>query len=105
MTKTSHYIKQESTEHVINVVLFSGVKDNGPVKLWDPDMKRCRSFALETDDKVDIVKSVSRAKVLIACLYGLYVAFTIITPALCNHLSRSFDEECFCERRVKSLLV
>lgn len=38
-------------------------KDNGPVKLWDQEMMRRRAFPLtETGNKIDVVKSVSRAK-------------------------------------------
>ncbi|XP_055878559.1 echinoderm microtubule-associated protein-like 6 isoform X2 [Biomphalaria glabrata] len=38
-------------------------KDNGPVKLWDQEMKRCKAFPLkETGSKADVVKSVCRAK-------------------------------------------
>ena len=37
--------------------------DGGPVKLWDQDMKRCRAFSLETNQQVDVVKSVCRTKV------------------------------------------
>ncbi|GFS05106.1 echinoderm microtubule-associated protein-like 6 [Elysia marginata] len=38
-------------------------KDNGPVKLWDQEMKRCKAFPLkENGSKADVVKSVCRAK-------------------------------------------
>ncbi|XP_064600933.1 echinoderm microtubule-associated protein-like 6 [Liolophura sinensis] len=40
-----------------------GVKDNGPVKLWDQEMKRCRAFPLlEEGSKSSVVKSVCRCK-------------------------------------------
>ncbi|XP_041352370.1 echinoderm microtubule-associated protein-like 6 isoform X2 [Gigantopelta aegis] len=39
------------------------LKDSGPVKLWDQDMKRCKAFAIsEGVKKADIVKSVCRLK-------------------------------------------
>ncbi|WAR18910.1 EMAL6-like protein [Mya arenaria] len=38
-------------------------KDNGPVKLWDQEMKRCRAFPLrDHGSKADVVKSVCRIK-------------------------------------------
>lgn len=33
------------------------------MKLWDQEMKRCRSFNLGTGAPVDVVKSVCRQKV------------------------------------------
>ena len=39
-------------------------KDNGAVKLWDQEMKRCRAFPLrDHGSKCDVVKSVCRIKV------------------------------------------
>ncbi|ESO87658.1 hypothetical protein LOTGIDRAFT_166239 [Lottia gigantea] len=38
-------------------------KDNGPVKLWDQDMKRCKAFPIRDEGKrADVVKSVCRSK-------------------------------------------
>ncbi|CAG5133153.1 unnamed protein product, partial [Candidula unifasciata] len=38
-------------------------KDNGPVKLWDQEMKRCKAFPFkESGSTADVVKSVCRAK-------------------------------------------
>ncbi|XP_012942464.1 echinoderm microtubule-associated protein-like 6 isoform X2 [Aplysia californica] len=38
-------------------------KENGPVKLWDQEMKRCRAFPVrENGTTADVVKSVFRAK-------------------------------------------
>ncbi|XP_060573407.1 echinoderm microtubule-associated protein-like 6 [Ruditapes philippinarum] len=38
-------------------------KENGPVKLWDQEMKRCRAFPLhDHGSKADVVKSVCRIK-------------------------------------------
>ncbi|XP_050404782.1 echinoderm microtubule-associated protein-like 6 [Patella vulgata] len=38
-------------------------KDNGPVKLWDQDMKRCKAFPIRDEGKrADVVKSVCRCK-------------------------------------------
>ncbi|KAJ8309461.1 hypothetical protein KUTeg_014335 [Tegillarca granosa] len=38
-------------------------RENGPVKLWDQEMKRCRAFPLhESGKKLDVVKSVCRTK-------------------------------------------
>ncbi len=37
--------------------------DGGPVKLWDQEMRRCRAFQLDTNNQVDVVKSVCRMKV------------------------------------------
>ena len=37
--------------------------NNGPVKLWDADLRRPRAFQLETESKIDVVKSVCRTRV------------------------------------------
>ncbi|BFZ11617.1 hypothetical protein BsWGS_14656 [Bradybaena similaris] len=38
-------------------------KDNGPVKLWDQEMKRCKAFPIkDSGSTADVVKSVCRAK-------------------------------------------
>ncbi|XP_013391678.1 echinoderm microtubule-associated protein-like 6 [Lingula anatina] len=37
-------------------------KESGAVKLWDQEMKRCRSFQLDSGAQVDVVKSVCRTK-------------------------------------------
>ncbi|XP_077993248.1 echinoderm microtubule-associated protein-like 6 [Glandiceps talaboti] len=37
-------------------------KDGGAVKLWDQELKRCRAFGLDSGHKVDVVRSVCRAK-------------------------------------------
>lgn len=34
------------------------------MKLWDQEMKRCRSFTLGSGSKIDVVKSVCRYKVI-----------------------------------------
>ena len=42
-------------------------KENGPVKLWDQEMKRCKAFSIhERGSKADVVKSVCRIKVWIS---------------------------------------
>lgn len=39
-------------------------KENGPVKLWDKDMKKVlKVYQVETDWEVNVVKSVCRTKV------------------------------------------
>ncbi|XP_071834835.1 echinoderm microtubule-associated protein-like 6 isoform X3 [Apostichopus japonicus] len=48
-------------------LIVSGGKDRSgrggvPVKLWDQDMRRNKAFKLETDNRVDVVKSVCRVK-------------------------------------------
>lgn len=46
------------------VFIYSRSKENGPVKLWDQEMKRCRAFPLhERGTNADVVKSVCRIKV------------------------------------------
>lgn len=44
-------------------MVLSRGKEGGPVKLWDQEMKRCRAFQIDTGQKTDVVKSVSRCKV------------------------------------------
>ena len=49
---------------LIVVIMTCRLKDSGPVKLWDQDMKRCKAFTIsEGVKKADIVKSVCRLKV------------------------------------------
>lgn len=38
-------------------------RSGNAVKLWDQDMKKCKNFQLSTGNKMDVVKSVCRAKV------------------------------------------
>ncbi len=53
-----------------------GIKDSGPVKLWDQEMKRCKAFQLETESKIDVVKSVCRARV--RALFSIEQGFTVL---------------------------
>ncbi|XP_046848411.1 echinoderm microtubule-associated protein-like 6 [Xenia sp. Carnegie-2017] len=41
---------------------MGNIKDGGSVKLWDQEMKRCRSFNLGSGSEIDVVKSVCRYK-------------------------------------------
>jgi len=54
-------------------------KENGPVKLWDQEMKRCKAFSIhERGSKADVVKSVCRIKVWIS--YTSFVLGSICHP-------------------------
>ena len=56
-------------------------REGGPVKLWDQEMRRCRAFQIETGQKTDVVKSVSRCKVTAPFV----VIFSTVQVAMSPH--------------------
>ena len=59
----NHFSSTPDFNNVFFLIYVRNLKDGGSVKLWDQEMKRCRSFNLGSGSAVDVVKSVCRQKV------------------------------------------